>query len=102
MPLAPCIAAVRRDATGFRLVGDERDLGVIRMAVARQRVLAIELAETATEIDVLFTRDVLVTEQQNAVLQKRLVDFAEGAFAHRPTTSISHTSARERTRAFTT
>ena len=42
------------------------------MAVARQRIVIVELAETAAEGDVLLARDLLVAEQQDA-LQRSLL-----------------------------
>ena len=53
------------------------------MAIERQRVVFIQCAEAAAEFNMLLARDVLITKQQNAVVEKRLVDFAEGGFAHR-------------------
>ena len=53
------------------------------MAVLRQRVVAVELAEAAAELDVLFARDVLVAKEQDPVFEKRVIDLAEFAFAHR-------------------
>ena len=53
------------------------------MAVARQRVVPVELAEAAAEVDVLLARDVLVAKEQDAVIEKRVVDFSERALAHR-------------------
>jgi hypothetical protein len=52
------------------------------MAVARQRVVAVELAEAAAEFDVLLAREFLVAQQQDAVLEKCAVDFAERLLAH--------------------
>jgi len=43
----------------------------------------VQLAEAAAELDMLLARDVLLAEQQDPVLQERVVDLAEGAFAHR-------------------
>ena len=63
------------------------------MAVARQRVVAVELAEAAAELDVLLARDVLVAEEQDAVIEKRLVDFAEESFAHVRDVDVAHLGA---------
>ena len=53
------------------------------MAVARQRVVPVELAEAAAEGDVLLARDLLVAEQQDAVLEERAVDLVELGVAER-------------------
>ena len=53
------------------------------MAVARQRVVAVELAEAAAEVDVLLARDVLVAEQQDAVVEEGTVDLVELGVAER-------------------
>jgi hypothetical protein len=53
------------------------------MPVPRQRIVPIELAETSAELDMLLARDVLVAKEQDAVLQKGPIDFAEGRFTQR-------------------
>ena len=51
------------------------------MPVARKRVVLIELSEAAAEFDVLLARDFLIAPQQDAVLEKSAVQFAEIALA---------------------
>jgi|GEM_PF-2433428 len=53
------------------------------MPVARQRFVVIQFAEAAAELDVLFAADVLIAQQQDTVIKKDAMNFAEGAFAHR-------------------
>ena len=45
--------------------------------------MPVELAEAAAEIDVLLARDVLIAKEQDAVIEKRAVDFPERSLAHR-------------------
>src|SRR3954465_8126767 len=45
-------------------------------------VAPVELAESAAEFDVLLAREFLIAEQQNAVIEKRPIDFAELVLAH--------------------
>ena len=54
------------------------------MAVARQRIVAIELAETAAELDVLLAGDLLPAQQQHAMVQEGAIDAAELGFGQRP------------------
>src|SRR5512132_1621208 len=82
MPLPPRVAAVRRAAVRFGLVRDEQDLGILGVTVAWQRLVPIELAKAAAELDVLFARDLLIAKEQDAVSQKSLVDLAEERLAH--------------------
>jgi hypothetical protein len=56
---------------------------MLRMAVLRQRLMHVEFTKAAAERDVRFARDVLIAKQQYAVVEKRLIDFAEGGFGHR-------------------
>jgi len=56
---------------------------MIGMPVARQRFVVIQFAEAAAELDVLFAADVLIAQQQDTVIKKDAMNFAEGAFAHR-------------------
>jgi hypothetical protein len=44
------------------------------MAVARQGIVRIELAETAAERDVLLARDLLLAEQQDPAFQECAMD----------------------------
>ena len=83
VPLATGVARIRWRAVGVGLVGDQQQFGILRMAIERQRIVFIQCAEAAAEFNMLLARDVLITKQQNAVVEKRLVDFAEGGFAHR-------------------
>ncbi len=50
---------------------------MVRIAVARQRIVAIEFAEVPAERDVLFAIDTLPAEQQHAVLEEGAVHFPE-------------------------
>ncbi len=54
------------------------------MPIARQRIVPVELTEAAAELDVLLAGDVLIAEQQDAVVEERPVDLAEFRFGHRP------------------
>lgn len=56
---------------------------VYRMPVARERIVPVELAEAATEIDMLLAGDLLIAKQQDPVIEKRAVYLPERAFAHR-------------------
>jgi len=47
------------------------------MPLARQRLVAVELAEAATEGEVLLARDLLIAEQQDALLEEGAVDQVE-------------------------
>jgi hypothetical protein len=53
------------------------------MPIARQSIVPIELAKAPAEIDVLLARDLLIAEQQDAVIEKRAVNLTERALAHR-------------------
>ena len=53
MPLAAGVAAARRRAVRVGPVGDQQQLRIIRMPVAGQRVVPVQLAEAAAELDVL-------------------------------------------------
>jgi hypothetical protein len=53
------------------------------MAVARQRLVPVELAEAAAEGDVLLARDLLVAEQQDAALEEGAMDLVELGIAER-------------------
>ena len=53
------------------------------MAVARQAVVPVELAEAAAEGDVLLARDLLVAEQQDAALEEGAMDLVEFGVAER-------------------
>ena len=53
------------------------------MAVAGQRVVGVELAEAAAEGDVLLARDLLVAEQQDALVEEGAVDLVELGVAQR-------------------
>src|SRR5215471_3326169 len=77
MPLLAGVLGGRLLAVFLRDVGDQQQLGIVGMAVARQVVVPIELAETAAEGDVLLARDLLVAEQQDAALQEGAVDLVE-------------------------
>ena len=57
--------------------------GYIGMAVARQRVVAVEFAEAAAEGDVLLARDLLLAKQQDAALEEGPVDPVEFGVAER-------------------
>ena len=45
--------------------------------------MPVEFAEAAAELDVLLARDVLVAQEQDAMVEEGLVNLAERAFAHR-------------------
>jgi hypothetical protein len=47
-----------------------------------QRIV-LQPAKAAAELYMLLARDILIAKQQNTVIEKRLVDFTEGSFAHR-------------------
>ena len=53
------------------------------MAIARQRIVPVELAEAAAEGDVLLARDLLVAEQQDAALEEGAMDLVELGVAER-------------------
>jgi hypothetical protein len=53
------------------------------MAIARQRVMIVELAEAAAEGDVLLARDLLAAKQQDAFLEESAVDLVELGVAER-------------------
>ena len=83
MPLAPRVAAFAGRAVGVRRIGDHQQLRIFRMAVAGQRVVAVELPEAPAELDVLLARAPLVAQQQDAVSQERTIDLAELRLGHR-------------------
>ena len=53
------------------------------MAVTRQRVVIVEFAEAAAEGDVLLARDLLVAEQQDALVEEGAMDLVELGVAER-------------------
>ena len=63
------------------------------MAVARQGVVAVEIAEAPAELDVLAARDVLISGEENPVVEKRAVDLAEKSFAHVRDVDAAHLGA---------
>ena len=73
----------RRLAVRLRNVGDQQQLGIVGMPVARQRVVTVELAEAAAKGDVLLARDLLVAEQQDAALEEGAMDLVELGVAER-------------------
>jgi hypothetical protein len=83
MPLLAGVLGGRRLAVLLRDVGDQQQLGIVGMAVARQVVVPVELAEAAAEGDVLLARDLLVAEQKDAALQERAMDLIELGVAER-------------------
>ena len=52
------------------------------MTVPWQRVMLVELAEAAAEVNVLLARYSLIAKQKNAVIEKRAIDFAELLLGH--------------------
>jgi hypothetical protein len=82
MPLPARVTAVRRTSIQLGLVRHEEDFGVLGMAIPRQCVMAVQLAEVAAEFNVLLAGYVLIPEKQYAVLQECMIDLAEECFAH--------------------
>jgi hypothetical protein len=51
MPLLAGVLGIRGLAARLGDVGDQQQLGMVGMAVARQRIVGVELAEAAAEGD---------------------------------------------------
>ena len=66
--------------TGEVPVGmDDHQFGMPRRVWRRR--MGVQLSEAATEIEVLFLRDVLIAEEDHQVLRKRSMDLAKGLVA---------------------
>jgi hypothetical protein len=83
MPLLAGVLRGRRLAVLLRDVGDQQQLGIIGMAITRQVVVPVELAEAAAEGDVLLAGDLLVAEQKDAALEEGAMDLVELGVAER-------------------
>jgi hypothetical protein len=83
VPEMASVLGGRRLAVRLWDVGDQQQLGIVGMAVTRQALVPVELAEAAAEGDVLLARDLLVAEQQGAALEEGAVDLVELGIAER-------------------